>query len=45
MDLLVTQILSKEDLKELIGIFNKKVRMSNDKKDIPTLERSEAPVS
>ena len=40
MDLLVTQILSKEDLKELIGIFNKKVRVPNDKNDIPVVEQS-----
>lgn len=44
MELLITRIMAKSDLKELIDIFNKKVRMPNDKKNIPTLEESETPI-
>ena len=44
MELLITQVMSKEDLEKLIYIFNKKTRVSNDQKDSSNLEQSEAPI-
>ena len=44
MELLITQVMSKEDLEKLIYIFNKKTRVSNDQKDSSNLEQSETPV-